>query len=301
MSDPFRRFNGLTYRDIQAKLERDGLDPEQVGRTMTEIRAHRSQRANAKRQRQQSNKQWGEVIQTLQHERRIVRGMVRYKTRVPAPERDDFVEQYMKMLDTLYERLQSKRRLDYALPEHSHWTDYVPDKIKQAFIHAADMVPVRDRAKFKTPFQRISPPALTDLRRARLLRYTRATLEAVITRQEADPDDIKAQRKEWLLREAIKRINDLPFNAHVPNHWADMVRDVMQENDDGEMVMAIKAKPTQRMKRAKENPQALVPASLKDEMKKNEKYIRKLDEMTIKQPLNVTLAKLLRDPTKTSE
>ena len=294
MSDPFRRFDGLTYREITARLERDGLPPEQVEATLTDIRAHRSHRSNAKRHRRESNKQWGEVIQTLQHERRILRGMVRYKTKEPAPERDDFVVQYMKVLDTLYEKLQAKRRLSHEMPEHSHWVDYVPDRIKQAFIRAADMVPVRDRAKFKTPFQRVSPPALTDLRRSRLLRYTRATLEAVIAKQDVDPDDTKAHRKEWLLREAIKRINELPFNAHVPNHWADMVRDVMYENDDGEMVTAIKAKPSKRLKWAQENPQALLPGRLKEPMQQREKYIRKLDEMSMKQPLKETLKNLLK-------
>lgn len=294
MSDPFRRFDGLTYRDITARLARDGLPPEQIEATLTDIRAHRSHRANAKRHRRESNKQWGEVIQTLQHERRILRGMVRYKTKEHAPERDDFVVQYMKVLDTLYEKLLSKRRLSHEMPEHSHWVDYVPDKVKQAFIHAADMVPVRDRAKFKIPFQRVSPPDLTDLRRARLLRYTKATLEAVITKQEADPDDVKAQRKEWLLREAIKRINELPFNAHVPNHWADMVRDVMYENDDGEMVTAVKAKPTKRMTLAQENPQSRLPGRLKEPMQQREQYIRKLDEMAIKQPLKETLRNLLK-------
>jgi hypothetical protein len=301
MSDPFRRFNGLTYPAIQAKLERDGLTQDQIAVAIAELRAHRSQQANLKRQRQQSNKQWSEVIQTLQHERRIVRGMMRYKTKTPAPERDDFVAQYMKMLDTLYEKLQSKRRLDHALPEHGHWVDYVPDKIKQAFTQAADMVPVRDRAKFKTPFQRISPPALTDLRRARLLRYTRATLEAVIAKQEVDPDDNKAQRKEWLLREAIKRINDLPFNAHVPNHWADMVRDVFLENDDGEMVTVVKAKPTKRMQLAKDNPQALLPGRINEEMKGNEQYLRKLDVMTVRQPLTQTVTNLLNVTKKQGE
>lgn len=294
MSDPFRRFDGLTYRDITARLARDGLPPEQIEATLTDIRAHRSHRANAKRHRRESNKQWGEVIQTLQHERRILRGMVRYKTKEPAPERDDFVVQYMKVLDTLYEKLLSKRRLSHEMPEHSHWVDYVPDKIKQAFIHAADMVPVRDRAKFKIPFQRVSPADLTDLRRARLLRYTKATLEAVITKQEADPDDVKAQRKEWLLREAIKRINELPFNAHVPNHWADMVRDVMYENDDGEMVTAVKVKPTKRMTLAQENPQSRLPGRLKEPMQQREQYIRKLDEMSIKQPLKETIRNLLK-------
>ena len=53
MSDPFRRFDGLTYREISARLERDGLPLEQIEATLTDIRAHRSQRSNAKRHRRE--------------------------------------------------------------------------------------------------------------------------------------------------------------------------------------------------------------------------------------------------------
>lgn len=243
MSDPYRKYAGWAYREIRAKLFSEGQTPEMADLTLAQIKRQRSAQSVAQRQRKESDKQWGEVVEALQHERRIVRSMVRYKTKHPAPEREEFVAEYFAVLNKLYERLEKLRRIDRELPEHTHWTDFVPDRIKAAFRVAADEVPPRDRAKFKQPFQRTSPINLCIKRKARLLRYTRATLETTIERLDEDPENEKLARKELLLRKAIDRVNALEDNAHVPNHWAQMVPDLMHPGDDSGMVSAVKTKP----------------------------------------------------------
>ena len=243
MTDLHRKYAGWAYREIRAKLFSEGQTPATVELALAHLKQQRSAQSIAKRQRKELDKQWGEVIEALQHERRIVRSMVRYKTQTPAPEREEFVADYFAVLNKLYEKLEKIRRIDRELPEHSHWTDFVPDRIKEAFRVAADAVPPRDRAKFKQPFQRTSPINLSLKRKARLLRYTRATLETIIERLDDDPDNAMLARKEMLLREAIKRMNALPDNAHVPNHWAQMIPDLMRSDDDKHMVSAVKTKP----------------------------------------------------------
>jgi hypothetical protein len=244
MTDLHRKYAGWAYREIRAKLFSEGQTPATVELAIAHLKQQRSAQSIAKRQRKELDKQWGEVIEALQHERRIVRSMTRYKTKTPAPERDEFVTAYFAVLTKLYEKLAKQRHIDLELPEHSHWTDFVPARTKEAFRVAADEVPARDRAKFKQPFQRTSPISLSLKRKARLLRYTRATLEKTIERLDEDPDNKKLARKEMLLREAIKRTNALPDNAHVPNHWAQMVPELMRDDDDKHMVSAVKTKPT---------------------------------------------------------
>jgi hypothetical protein len=246
MSNPYKKYAGYAYRELRSKLLRDGEPPETVDLTIANIKLQRSAQSIAKRQKKESDRQWGEVIEALQHERRIVRSMVRYKTKTPAPERAEFVANYFVVLNKLYEKLEKQRRIDRELPAHSHWTDFVPERIKEAFRVAADEVPPRDRAKFKQPFQRTSPIDLCNKRRARLLRYTRATLETVIERLDEDPDNEKAIRKEWLLRKAIDRANALEDNAHVPNHWAQLVPDLLRSDDDDSMQAVVKAKPPKK-------------------------------------------------------
>ena len=285
MQRTYRDLDGLSYREIRNRLTREGMPEDLIAQTLINIRHNRSTRANTKRQTKEHNKRWGEVIASLQHERRIVRGMLRYKTKTPAPERDEFVEQYFAVLTRLYERLCSLKTLNRELPEHSHWTDYVPDRIKNAFIDAAGGVPARDRAKMKEPFQRNDPFELAALRRGRLLRLVRSNLESVRLRLEANPDDESAIRKEELLRDALRRINELPDNAHVPNHWAELMRDKLRPGDDTTDTAAAPKKRTPRPKRSERT--AVVEQAVRD----TEQHFNKL---AVQQTLHQTLAKFIK-------
>lgn len=297
MRDPYKKYEGLSYRDVLFKLMREGVPEQEAEETILDIKRTRAVRSNNKRQQRELAKQWGEVIEALQHERRILRGMVRYKTKTPAPARDEFVTQYYAALTKLYETMCKKRSLEQALPEHSHWTDFVPDRVKNALIEAASAVPPRDRAKFKEPFQRTSPINLSIRRKERLLRATRATLESVLVKQDVATEDPRLDRKEWLLREALNRIKALPDNAHVPNHWADMVRDMMQGDDDTET-----AKPKKRISKREENAKLLaekaeddaplgMPAMDFERWKANQ---QRRTMLMVKQPLSATLKNLMK-------
>ncbi len=296
MRDPYKKYEGIAYRELRPKLLREGMSEQEADETILEIKRTRAVQATSKRQQKELAKQWGEVIEALQHERRILRGMVRYKPKTPAPEREEFVTQYFAALNTLYEKLCKKRTLEQELPEHSHWTDFVPNRVKDALIAAGNSVPPRDKAKFKEPFQRTSPINLSIRRRERLLRATRATLESVLIRQDVTQEDPKLDRKEWLLRDAIKRIHALPDNAHVPNHWADMVRDLMDPDDDATTVKP-KAKPTKRDRTAKaladEKTQAPVGMPKVDFNKWKETQQR-LTKLMVQQPISETIKNLLK-------
>lgn len=297
MRDPYKKYEGLSYRDLLFKLVREGVPEHEAEEIILDIKRTRAVQSNNKRRQKELTKQWGEVIEALQHERRILRGMVRYKPKTPAPEREEFVSQYYAALTTLYEKLCRKRSLDQELPEHSHWTDFVPARVKDALIEAANAVPPRDRAKFKEPFQRTSPISLSIRRKERLLRATRATLEAVLVKQDVNVEDPRLDRKEWLLRAALQRLKELPDNAHVPNHWAEMVQDMMQKEDDTETV-----KPKKRVSKREANAKLLaeqaqdrtplgMPALDFERWKANQK---RRTQLMVKQPIGETIKNLLK-------
>ena len=286
-------YERLTYREIRHRLHAEGRPESEIEHYILLIREARHVRSNEKRRIKEHKKRWAEVIAALQHERRIVRGMVRYKTKTPAPERDDFVQRYYQVLTALYEELLAKRHIEQVLPEHDHWTDFVDDSIKAKFIKRAHAIPQRDKSKFKEPFQRTSPAALADLRRGRLLRYTRATLETLLTRIDENPDDPKLERKEQLLREAIKRINAMPQNAHIPNHWADVVRDMLRAGDDTGMVDRIKNKPSKKRGASVTGQPRGSTATLAMLNGQKQSEIRRMAAMARAQPLGMTVAKLL--------
>lgn len=296
MRDPYKKYEGIAYRELRPKLIREGMSEQEAEDLILDIKRTRAVQATSKRQQKELAKQWGEVIEALQHERRILRGMVRYKPKTPAPEREEFVAHYYAALTTLYEKLCRKRSLVQELPEHSHWTDFVPDRVKDALIEAASAVPPRDRAKFKEPFQRTSPINLSIRRRERLLRATRSTLESVLVKQDVNTEDPRLDRKEWLLRTAIDRINALPNNAHVPNHWADMVRDMMQDGDDTETVKP-KKKPTKRERDAKAlaDQETHAPVGMpKVDFNKWKETQQRYTKLMVKQPIGETIKNLLK-------
>ena len=221
MTPLIRKYKGRSYREIYWLLRKDprmseAMVEEEVERLRRERAEQTKQRAAARVQRAA----WGEIIEALQHERRIVRTMVRYKTAEPAPERDEFVTAYNDVLVKTYNKLVLLRRAG-KMPEHTHWTDYVPASVKDAFVIALAEVPPRNKAKVKIPFERIDPMDLHDKRKARLLRRTYTERKTAVDNGDVD--------KAALMDEAIKRINDLPPNAHVPNTWHAMLKDADEE------------------------------------------------------------------------
>jgi len=228
MKNPYKKFDGMTYRDIRWRLRGQGLPDEIVEKTVEAVQEERAAKSNAKRQQTVHTKAWQELVSALQHERRIVRSMVRYKTAQPAPERDALISAYFDALNRLYEKLEVQRRRG-GMPEHGHWTDYVPQRIKDAFAEEAAGIPPRHKAKFKEPFQRTSPIDLRNLRHARLLRRTTKEREAVLLRLQTNPEDEQAKRKIEVLDMALPRIRSMPENAHVPDHWRDVVPEMFDK------------------------------------------------------------------------
>lgn len=208
MTDLLRKYKGKTYRDIEWSLRYSETPEVIIIDTLDALRKMRAEAKKKKLANRAADIAWGEIIEALQHERRIVRTMVRYKTATPAPERDEFVANYNAVLTKTYGKLTMLRR-EAKMPEHQHWTDYVPEHIKEAFTQAAADIPPRNRAKMKQPFERTIPMDLNDKRRARLLRRTRTELQtAKMSGDAVLVDEIE---------QALEKIKALPNNAHVPN------------------------------------------------------------------------------------
>ena len=148
---------------------------------------------------------------------KVLKHMCRYKTVTPAPERDEFVHAYNALLTKTYEKLVAKRRLLHQMPEHTHWTDYVPEKIKAEFRAAAEAMPTRHRAKMKMPFERIDSFDVHDKRKARLLRKINSEIK---TAEAAGQD-----RKVADLLRAKGVLKEMQPPAHVPNTWHGLLKD----------------------------------------------------------------------------
>lgn len=211
-----RKFEGKSYRTIEWTLREQQMPEDLIQQTLTKLREERAEAKKAKLRKHAHSKAWGELIEAVQHERQIVRSMARYKPVEPAPEREEFVASYLAALDRVYGKIVTLKR-EGNMPEHSHWTDYVPEKVKHAFAVAADGIPARNKAKMKQPFSRTLPFALFDRRKGRLLRKTYAELKTATDHG----DETKVAK----IREALARIHEMPDGADVPNTWHGMLKD----------------------------------------------------------------------------
>ena len=219
MIDPFRKYRGMPISAIRSRLRTLETPEELIEQTLDAIKAQRLALRSGKAHERQMDLLWGEVMRPLQHERKILRAMAQYKPKTPAPEREEFVKAYHLLLDKLYAKLVLKRRETNRVPEHHHWVDYVPEHIRDALLKAAGAVPLRERAKFKLPFERTVPAIQHNKQKSRLLVRTRTELNTLERILSADPSDEATAEKAKRIREAIKIINRLPTNAVVPFTW----------------------------------------------------------------------------------
>ena len=154
MPNLLRKYHRKTLDQVRWSMRHQEMPEILIEQTTETLRKLRLEDRKRKAHAREMKKLWGEIINPLQHERAIVRSMVRYKPRTPAPERDEYVQAYDAALTKLYHKLIKIKTDTDATPEHRHWVDYVPDHIRQALSQAAADVPVRPKSKFKLPFER---------------------------------------------------------------------------------------------------------------------------------------------------
>jgi hypothetical protein len=224
MTDLVTKYRKQSYRMIEWGLRKRDVPEEIIMQTVEQLRKDRAELARTTLSRRRNRAAWAEIIEALQHERRIVRTMLKYQTKEPAPERDAFVADYYHVLNELHARLTAKKR-EAKPPEHSHWVDFVPARIKTAFEDELNAIPVRARARVKQPFERRLPLLVYDRRKARLLRSTRSELKTAKERGDTDRAD--------LLQTAIDIIHEIPEGEHIPNTWHPLVKKTDDEEELG--------------------------------------------------------------------
>jgi uncharacterized protein (DUF2267 family) len=208
--------NALHHALVERNLPPDTV--QEIKRIVDEQKAHKRKEAAHKRQ---MDLQWGELLAPLLHERKTVKSIMRYKG---SPERAEALEAYYAVLDTLHDRLYLMRREKDKTPaqlhpDRTHWSDYVPQRIRDEVCDTFAAIPYKAKAKVKTPFARTVPVVIHTKQRARLERRTRKEL-AIAERNYAhiDASDKNAQTI-VKIKEALKIIKAMQPNDPVPVTW----------------------------------------------------------------------------------
>lgn len=239
----------LTDNELHNWLTLKGKRPSEILAIKASIKKQKSAKRSDNAKRKRLDADWRAVINPLVNEQRVVYGMKRYnKDRYPNPERKEALDAYDALLSKLKTKLRSyhaayersplqqaaweKERLGRDIPNNGcHWTDWVPDKVKNPITQAFAEIPHTFRARTKTPFERTIPPADNSKRKARLIKQIRndtlnAEQELAMVNELTKGEPSEAQRdllnQLTRIEDAMRMVMLMPDDVLVPDTWEEL-------------------------------------------------------------------------------
>ena len=99
-----------------------------------------------------------------------------------------------------------------------HWTDWIPERIKQPIHEAFTELPHKAKAKRKMPFLRTTTPNLHAKAKERLLSKTTKEMQTLETRILMQPTEERTEQYKKM-KQALKIIENIKDNEFVPASW----------------------------------------------------------------------------------
>ena len=117
---------------------------------------------------------------------------------------------------------------DKDLPnDGTHWTDWIPQKIKDRVITLFQEIERKPKAKIKIPFERLVPPSLHAKQVTRLKNRTLKELAIAEQTQTLDPHP-ENESKVSQIRYALDLMDVLDDNEPVPATWHGLNKGVVK-------------------------------------------------------------------------
>lgn len=184
---------------------------------------------------------WREKILPLQAEKKRVVASLAYTThnRNNADPRQMALKSYLKIIDELLLRMRREAKVlpdgygkrttmtpsEYIKAKNvpnngEHWSDFVPQHIKDRVCLMFDAVPHTPKARRKIPFERIVGEELHNILKDRLIRRTEK--ELIRCKQDVllNPHEAQAlQERVRHIEQALAKIEKLDPNEPVPTTW----------------------------------------------------------------------------------
>ena len=240
----YQHFATLTRNELHNLLVQKGYRPAEREAIQAEVKAYKEAQRVEKIRNAKHDSLWRDLIEPLSNEMRSVYNSLRYsKEAYPSRERKAALEAYQKVLSTLNRKLRSywsayvktprQLAVDKGLPnDGAHWTDWVPEKVKNAVVDAFAEIPPRFKAKAKVPFERKIPKATNSKKKAAMIRVIKTHIGreeqaiAMLTDLlKGESNDELEHHKEELqrLNTALKRLLALDDDEPVPHIWQELV------------------------------------------------------------------------------
>ena len=212
------------------RLKKKGVQALIVAERIREVEEQKALKRRRQLHRAQMRSQWGVIMIPLMREKKTVRSLLLYKDSKSHEERKLALEGYMLVIERVEQKLRELMRTqpedaDFPLTPmqydntKKHWTDYVPQHIKDRVCLLFDAIPHYPKMKVKHPFPRTMPEDLHNKLKARLVKRTEKDLRRAKQDALLSPDDERHKELVQRITKALSIIDDLDSNEPVPATW----------------------------------------------------------------------------------
>ena len=229
MDTSYKHYMKLTPNQLHTRLLKRKTPPMQAEHIKKIVAEQQAERKSENARTIQLKRIWKEFMQPLEAERDNVQGMLRYKGCENDGARRDALEAYLTVLNSLKARMQNHCKQDRKTPtmiasekdlpnDGTHWTDWIPQKIKDRVITLFQEIERKPKAKIKIPFQRVVP---SDLHAKQVTRLRNRTLKELAMAEQTlglDPHP-ENEAKVSQIRYALDLMGVLDDNEPVPATW----------------------------------------------------------------------------------
>ena len=237
MDTSYKHYIKLTPNQLHARLVARKTPPyqaESIKKIVAEQQALlKSENARTK----QLTRLWREFMSPLEAERDNVQGMLRYKGS-ENDERREALEAYLTVLNALKAKMLNHCKQDRKTPtmiasdknlpnDGTHWTDWIPAKIKGRVLDLFEQIERKPKAKIKIPFERLVPAPLHAKQLTRLRNRTLKDLAMAEQAQELDPHEDN-ESKVRQIKYALDLMDVLDDSEPVPATWHGLNRNGSQ-------------------------------------------------------------------------
>lgn len=243
MSDLIIKLSKLTPNQIHNHLVKH-LPLAMHDSIKHEVEDYKQQRKAEKLKTYHLRDQWGELLRHLTYELANTRVGARYNSRNPKPERDAAFAAYIKVMERLHALIKDNYSQSGTTPSvmakeknvpnnGEHWTDWVPEHVKDKVRFLFDGVPYVPKTKRKLPFQRTARPkrhASSKTKREVLIETVHREMEHVV-RAQSVADTEALRYKQQRLRRALDWLEQANERTAMPRTWHGVLRQIENGSD----------------------------------------------------------------------
>jgi hypothetical protein len=236
MTDLIVKLAKLTPNQIHNHLVKHLPQPmhETIKRDVEE---YKQQRKSEKLKSHYQHLLWRQLLRDLHYELANTRVGSRYQSARPAPEREAAFDAYIKVMEKLSALIEHSYMLGGETPTHvakaknvpnngEHWTDWVPEHVKERVRTLFDGIPYAPKTKRKLPFQRTARPmrhSSAKTKREVLMETVRTTMDGVAQMQLIE-DSEKLRTKYKQLSQAQAWLENATDSTAMPRTWHGVLR-----------------------------------------------------------------------------